>query len=488
VDERDSAQGGGTRLAPTAKGLLQVAVRGIAARKLTEETCGRFGYGFSEYHGEPCHVAPYRDRVTGEVVAQKVRLPGKKFLWLGDPKRVGLFGDHIARNGGAMLVVTEGEIDALSVSQVMHKGFPAVSVPSGAAGAAKAFRVNLEYLESFEKVVLLFDTDEAGQAAAQECAELLKPGKAHIATLPLKDASEMLQAGRSAELAGAPWTAKPYRPVGILSGDELWEVAAAWKDGDPVPYPFPGVNKMLRGMRRGELTILAAGPGIGKSTLCCEISSHLLDLGHKVGMLALEGTVQSNLLKLLTPRVNRPLHLEQGAMTKPDVRKAFEEVKDRLVMYDCGGEMNAETILSKMRYATVGLGCTHVFLDNLSVVVGSQSEDDRKFIDNLMVQLAAMVREIGFWMGLVVHVKRSDSKGKQNDEGRLLSLSDLRGSGMLEGLAYDVIGASRDVHEGGDTVLQVLKARTTGLTGTSDRLKFDASTWRLQSTELAGFQ
>jgi len=59
---------------------------------------------------------------------------------------------------------------------------------------------------------------------------------------------------------------------------------------------------------------------------------------------------------------------------------------------------------------------------------------------------------------------------------------------MLEGLAYDVIGASRDVHEGGDTVLQVLKARTTGLTGTSDRLKFDASTWRLQSTELAGFQ
>ena len=46
----------------------------------------------------------------------------------------------------------------------------------------------------------MFDQDEVGQKAARECSSLLSPSKAKIAHLPLKDASEMLQEGRSKEL------------------------------------------------------------------------------------------------------------------------------------------------------------------------------------------------------------------------------------------------------------------------------------------------
>ena len=99
-----------------------------------------------------------------------------------------------------MLVITEGELDAMSVSQAQGNRWPVVSVPSGAQGAAKAIRDNLEFVESFETVVLCFDNDDPGRTAAQECALLLSPGKAKVCVFPLKDASDMLQAGRTKEI------------------------------------------------------------------------------------------------------------------------------------------------------------------------------------------------------------------------------------------------------------------------------------------------
>ncbi|NIR15301.1 MAG: toprim domain-containing protein, partial [Desulfobacterales bacterium] len=69
--------------------------------------------------------------------------------------------------------ITEGYLDAMSVSQVQNHKWPVVSVPNGAAGAANAIRKNLKWLEdNFEEIVLMFDMDEDGQKAALECAPL----------------------------------------------------------------------------------------------------------------------------------------------------------------------------------------------------------------------------------------------------------------------------------------------------------------------------
>ncbi len=127
-----------------------------------------------------------------------------------------------------MVVVTEGEIDALSVSQIQGNKWPVVSVPNGAQGAAKAVARNLDYLMGFEKVIFLFDNDDPGHKAAQECAALLPPGKAYIGSLPLKDANEMLVAGRGPEVVDAIWGAKAFRPDVLpvpmegTTGQDLW--------------------------------------------------------------------------------------------------------------------------------------------------------------------------------------------------------------------------------------------------------------------------
>ena len=109
------------------------------------------------------------------------------------------------------------------MSQLQGNKFPVVSIPTGAAGAKKAIAKQLEWVESFERVVLMFDQDDAGRNAASEVAQLLSVGKAHIATLPLKDPNEMLMAGKGSEAIDQMWGAKSYRPDGIIAGTDMWD-------------------------------------------------------------------------------------------------------------------------------------------------------------------------------------------------------------------------------------------------------------------------
>jgi hypothetical protein len=53
--------------------------------------------------------------------------------------------------------------------------WPVVSLPNGAQSAKKAIKNSLEFLESYERVVLLFDMDERGQLTVDEVAELFSP-------------------------------------------------------------------------------------------------------------------------------------------------------------------------------------------------------------------------------------------------------------------------------------------------------------------------
>lgn len=68
-----------------------------------------------------------------------------------------------------------------------------VSIRSGASGAVKDIKQNLEWLESFENVVICFDSDTAGQEASRAVLDLFTPNKAKNVKLPVKDAGEMLK-------------------------------------------------------------------------------------------------------------------------------------------------------------------------------------------------------------------------------------------------------------------------------------------------------
>ena len=209
-----------------AKTLLgDLEYRALLHREIDKDTCKHFGYAIGEINGITVQVAQYMD-ADGKVVAQKIRDAKKNFMFAGEPKKAHLFAQHLWRDGGKMLVVTEGEIDALTVSMLQQNKWPVVSIPNGAQGAAKSIAKEIEWLEKFDKVIFMFDMDEPGRDAARECAAILSPGKAFIATLPMKDANACLLEGKGKAVISAMWDAKAYRPDGVIDITEVADKAA----------------------------------------------------------------------------------------------------------------------------------------------------------------------------------------------------------------------------------------------------------------------
>src|ERR1035437_8698067 len=174
---------------------LEVDVRAVPGRGISKETCEAWGYGWTEVDGNQCHVASYRDE-KGKLVAQKIRAKGKQFSIVGNGKNMPLYGQW-KFNAGKHLVITEGELDCLSVSQAMDNKWPVVSLPNGAQSAEKAVANAYDWLDKFERIVLMFDMDTPGQDAAEKVAALLPVGKAGIAVLTAKDArSEERRVGK----------------------------------------------------------------------------------------------------------------------------------------------------------------------------------------------------------------------------------------------------------------------------------------------------
>jgi twinkle protein len=467
--------------------VMEMEITALPKRGLSEDTCRKFRYGIGSYSGKPVQIAHYCGP-DGQVRAQKLRFADKSFTVVGDMKGCGLFGQNLWRDGGKLLVITEGEIDAMSVSQLQDNKWPVVSIPTGAAGAEKSIRANLEWIEKFETVVFMFDMDEPGQAAAAECAMLLTPGKSRIAALPLKDANECLVAGRGRDVIDAMWGAKVYRPDGIIDGRDLWEEINA-KDAPSIPYPWVGLNDKLHGMRVGELITLTSGSGIGKSSVCRELAHWLLRMGKRVGYIALEESVRRTALGIMSVEISRKLHIdkEREAVSMEDLRLAFDRTvgSGQLFLYDHFGSCDSDNLLARIRYMVRGLECEWIFLDHISIVVsGIDDGEERRIIDNTMTKLRMLTQELNCGLILVSHLKRP--REGAHEEGGQTSLAQLRGSGAIGQLSDIVVGLERnqqDEDRKNITIMRVLKNRFGGDTGRAGELAWNKDTGRLSESQ-----
>lgn len=464
-----------------------VSVKELSKRGITEETCKLFNYGVSTMRGQPVQVAEYRNQ-RGDVVAQHVRFPDKKFSWTGDTSNMQLWGQHLWRQHGGttnvFCVVTEGEVDAMSVSQVQGNRFPVVSLPNGAQSAKKYLAANVEWLSQFSRIVLCFDNDEPGRQAAEEALTVLPLGKVAICHLPRKDANEMLQAGEGEQLKDLLWKATPSRPDGIVNASELWEELIRPGASAIVSYPWPQLDRMTHGFRKGEMVTLAAGSGVGKSLICRHIAHHFLRSGLKVGYIALEESLQRTMQGIVGLELSKPIHLDQELATQEEVRQGFDRVfgTGRCLLYDHFGSMDPEHLLNKIRYLADGEGADLVVLDHLTIVVSGLADlDERRAIDVTCTKLRQVVEQTGVGLLLVSHLKRPEGRG--HEEGAQTSLSQLRGSHAIAQLSDMVLGAERnqqgDAAERNELQLRVLKNRFSGSTGLVDKLLYDQDTGRL---------
>jgi len=453
-------------------------------RGLTQATCEFWGYQTGQFHSEPCHIANFRD-IKGRLVAQKIRRSGKRFSVVGDGKNIPLYGMWLW-SGGKSVVITEGELDALSVSQAFGNKYPVLSLPQGAQSAKKVLQTHYEYLDGFEKIVLCFDNDEPGQKAVEEAAAVLPAGKVFIMQLPTKDANDCLVHHGPEPITKAYWNAREWRPDGIVSAKDLREEVINPITVESVPYPYSGLNEKLGGIRIGELVTITAGSGVGKSTLVREL---IYDLAVRkklpVGVMALEESNKRTMEGLITIHINQNIVISRELVSTEVIAKAFDEVAlPNLYLFDHFGSTDVENILNRVRYMAKALGVKYVVIDHLSILVsGLTGGDERKLIDVAMTKLRTLVSELNIAMIVVSHLKRPEGN-KGHEDGAEVHLGQLRGSHSIAQLSDAVIGLQRDGEnptEGHIEVI-VLKNRWSGDRGPAGLLSYSRETGRLSES------
>ena len=461
----------------------------IIDRKIDVDTCRKYGVKQGTTNGKTCHVYPYYDKDTKEHIVNKIRIVDtKEFFSEGEKhKKTGLFGQHLFSEGGKFITITEGELDCLAAYQMMGSKWPVISIRNGAASALNEIKHNLDYLGSFQHVVLCFDNDEPGIKATREIANLLEPGRCKIMHLSKKDACEYLMHGQTQKFVQDFWNARTYTPEGILCGPDIEKILFSEEKIESYPYPWDSLNSMTYGMRRGELVLVTAGSGIGKSSVMRELAHYLMKTANeKVGCLFLEESVRKTSDGILSIEADKKFHIpasEQNVWTQEDRKQAYEDMNrlENAVFWNHFGSTSLDNLLSRIRYMAKGLDCKYIILDHISIVVYDLG-DERKAIDTAMLKLRTLVQELNIHLMVVCHLSRPSGTG--HEEGASVSLKELRGSHSLAQLPDMIFALERNnqavsEQERSRTLIRILKNRFSGETGPVTMLLWNKNNGRL---------
>jgi len=102
-----------------------------------------------------------------------------------------------------------------------------------------------------------------------------------------------------------------------------------------------------------------------------------------------------------------------------------------------------------------------------------------------MNDLLRFVKRHNVWVGLVSHLRKTTNTGKAFEEGRMPNLDDIKGSGSIKQISFDIIAFARNLMEPDivkrNTIdMAVLKCRYTGLTGSVDGAYYDYNSGRFK--------
>ena len=421
---------------------------------------------------------------TGRPVAMGFRYPFggtkcrtqdvKSFYWEGE-HQPGLFGqDKFASGSHKYVTITEGEVDALSLYQVLRS--PVVSVQSASSAAADVAAARV-WLAGFERVYLAFDGDAAGRDATASVARLFDYNKVyHVKfTQPdRKDANDYVAAGESDLLLNIWWNAKKYLPEQIISSNDEFKRILFEPAKPSVAFPFQTLNDMTGGIRTGESILVTAQEGVGKTEFMHTLMFNLLTRTQdNVGAIFLEEPKRRTLQSLVGQYLQRPVHLPEAAATETEAAEALDKVlggDERLYVYSHYGSDDPDVLLDHIRFLVTACACRYILLDHISMAVsGLAGDDERRALDYFSTRLEMMVVELDFALIFVSHV---------NDEGKT------RGSRYISKVCNTRIDLTRDLLSGSNTTyMLVSKNRHSGRTGPAGTYEYNPVTHLLHQPQ-----
>ena len=440
----------------------------------------------------------YPITVNKKIKAYKKRIVATKdFRVVGKAEVPDLF-NQVNCGKRKNLVITEGEIDCLSLLEMLTKAkaqFDVVSIVNGAQSARRNIASNLSFVNQYSKVYIAFDNDEPGIEASKDVAHIIKPGKAHIVNSVYKDANDALCKEQLAidEYLSNIWGAKVYKPDNFVTGEKVWKAFKERTNTESVPYPdcLQGLNSKLLGLRLGEITLFTSGTGSGKSTVVKENILNLLEKTEdKIGLISLEESIGDTATRLIGMSINKNIRFPKD-VTEEEARKGYEKVfgDERLILLDHQGSVGDSSLLDRIEYLSA-LGCKYLILDHITIAVseGAEGKTGNEAVDKVMSSLLKIVKRYNIHLTLISHLRKSSGDSKSFEEGRMASLDDIKGSGSIKQISFDIVTFARNMMateklDRNIVKFAVLKSRFTGDTGHCGQATYNNDTGRLNYNE-----
>lgn len=389
-----------------------------------------------------------------------------------------LFGWQALDSMTRTVVLTEGEIDCLSLHQL---GFSALSLPMGGGGGEKQKWVLNEYpfLERFDDIYLCTDMDKSGLEAKMELVERLGRHRCKLVNLPYKDANECLKQGVTLkEFALCFKAADTLAPPDLKSPREFADQVRALNNpssmtavGLPLPWLHTyAFNKFA--FRPGEFSMWSGYLGSGKTTLLSYTLINAINFNPDtvccIASLEMPGAV--TVLKFCRQIT------AQEQPTDAELETAYSWMDDKMYIYDKLGDSPMVDILNVFLYARRRYNATQFVVDSM-MMLGIR-EDDWSKQATIAKTLVKFARDHSCHVHLVAHPKKAKD-GAQEAESL-----DIKGSGTMTNVANNIlivwlnkkkklaradqelrgIPVPYDLEQEPDAVLTIDKNRATGWT------------------------
>ena len=382
-----------------------------------------------------------------------------------------LFGMSQCNPENKTLIMTEGQIDSLSVAEAGFEN--AVSVPTGKNGFSWV-PYCWDWLQSFETLIIFGDKEGDNITLLEEMNVRFNGLVKHVRLedyKDCKDANEILQKYGKEQVKQCIDNALPVEVREIKDITEVKKVKIS--DMEKFNTGIQSLNKTLGGFFMGQVILLTGERGKGKSTLASQFGIMAVKEGYNTFFYSGE-LMDWYFRNWLDLQVAGDKHINKIRNTYgtfdysvdgtiyPDI-EAWYHGKIKIYDNNIIREDEHDDLVETIKKAITRYSCRVIFVDNLMTAMDDDVNSDLNRQQTAFVkQLTQIAKQFSVLIFLIAHPKKNQS-GKYD-----FSNDDISGSGNITNLVdvvlrYDV--PKKQYEEGEehpDRFLQVFKNRLTG--------------------------
>lgn len=311
------------------------------------------------------------------------------------------------------LIITEGQIDSLSVAEAGLKN--AVSVPNGANGFTWV-PYCWDFVSKFSEIVIFGDCENGKITLSEEIRQ--KFHRNNIKLVRIKDYKDCKDANELLLKYGPDSVRNAIQNAELIESDRIKRMsnieAVDIEKTASVSTGFRELDKtMSGGFRKGELVIVTGKRGDGKSTWVSQLVCNVLNNSDETKVFMYSGEMID---------INVKRWIDMQFVGRKDIQNSVIDklnawYHDRLFLYDNTAIMEDEDteVIKTAEEAIHKYGCNFIVIDNLMTALDTGNNDIYRMQSAFAKKCAALAKRTESVVILISHPRKGGGDQFDND-------------------------------------------------------------------------